>query len=62
MKPTVSMYRHITSPRRQIKTAARTDFTSKYGLPLSEKNEKIFWQGLSGKLHFRQKILAKLCF
>jgi hypothetical protein len=42
--------------------AARTDFTGICGLPHSEKKGKIFWQPISGKLHFRQKMLAKLAF
>ena len=35
--------------------AARTDFTGKYGLPLSEKNGKIFWQRFHGKPHGSRK-------
>jgi hypothetical protein len=38
----LSIYRQITLPRRHRKAAARTDFTGKYGLPLSEKTEKSF--------------------
>jgi hypothetical protein len=46
-------------PHCQIKTAARTDSTGKYGLPFSVSFGKIFWQRLNGKRHFRQGIMAK---
>jgi hypothetical protein len=43
-------------------STARTDFTSKCGLLLSEQGRKIFWQRCNGKLHFRQRILATPSF
>ena len=31
-------------------------------IPSFRKRGKVFWQRLSGKPHFRQRTLAKLCF
>src|SRR5258708_10573774 len=62
MKLVVRIHRHITLPRCHRKMAARTDFTSKYGLPYSSPRGKIFWQRLSVKLHFLQRIMASVSF
>jgi hypothetical protein len=66
MKLVVRIHRQITLPRCQRKMAARTDFTSKYGLPFSSPRGKIFWQRLSGNLHgsrkeFWRRVSFKLC-
>ncbi len=62
---TVSMYRQIALPHCHIKTAARTNFTGKYGILLFEKGEKSFGSVLAanctlGKEFWRGASL-KLC-
>jgi hypothetical protein len=42
-------------PHCQIKTAAENNFTGKYGLPLSEKTRKIFWQSVHDKSHEKKQ-------
>jgi hypothetical protein len=48
----VSIHRQITLPHCHIKTVARTDFTSKYDLPLSEQTEKSFGSVLAANRTF----------
>jgi hypothetical protein len=42
----------LTVPRCHIKRAARTDFTGKYGLPLSAQDEKTFGSDLTANCTF----------
>src|SRR6266700_1989404 len=57
-----SMHHLIKLPYCQIKAAARTDFTGEYGLPLPEKNRKIFWQRLSRKTALPETHVGKALF
>jgi len=44
------------------KDGCKNRFYRQIWLAPFRKNGKIFWQRLSGKPHFRQRMLAKLCF
>src|SRR6266446_8678376 len=58
-KPSMSVVCHITVPLCHIKATTRTVSTGKNS-PFSRKNAReIFWQAVSGNLHFRQGIAAK---
>jgi hypothetical protein len=58
-KPSMRVVCHITVPLCHIKATTRTVSTGKNS-PFSRKNAReIFWQAVSGNLHFRQGIAAK---
>jgi hypothetical protein len=64
-KLATSIRRHIKQPLCHIKIAARTDYTGRKGLPLSEKTKKSFGSQLMtnrtfGKEYWRDP-LFKLC-
>src|SRR5215471_1152897 len=58
-KPSVAAVRHTTLPFRHIKATMRTGKTGKERAFFHIKTREIFWQSVSGKLHFRPNIMAK---
>jgi hypothetical protein len=56
------MYRQITLLHCQIKTAARTYFTGKYGIHLSEKVEKSFGSTLRANCTFGKECWRRADF
>ena len=58
-KTSVEPVCHITLPLRHIKATVRTGKTGKEGAFFHKKTREIFWQSVSGKLHFRPNIMAK---
>jgi hypothetical protein len=58
-KTSVEPVCHITLPLRHIKATVRTGKTGKERAFFHKKTREIFWQAVSGNLHFRPNIVAK---